>query len=640
MDMEPSKNIELEIIPNHESEIIAQLYNNREDFLSGEITKKLYNSCVKIKCGKAVFTGFLMQLKILEKNYYFLITCEHCISEEDIILQKEIIIYYEDINDKKIEKNIKLDTNRRFIKTIKNLNNNEENLNIIIHRNYRKYYVTVIQIFNSDKVLNPKNYLEPDLNYKEGKDKYINKTGYMGGFPQIEEIKYKDITFTYGKICGLKGKRLYYKISSSYGSSGSPILNGDKKIIGIHQGGFKKKDFNTGTFIGPIIDDLNNESGAIIKMDRRNESNERKKKLIKLILILSFINILFFLVYFIYDKRRMKTLILEDGTKYYGYLKNDLPNGFGTQSYKNGTKLYEGNWKDGKYYGNGTSYHINGEIQYKGEWINNKKSGYGVLNYKNGNMKYKGHWKADKEDGEGIRYFLFDDSFVENYDRCEDFFPYDEDFINSYNKNYNIYDKEHICYEGQWTNGTKNGRGIYYYYNGVDKYNGEWISDQKSGKGELRDRNGRLIYYGNFLKNKKDGLGSLYDKNGLKYIGNFENDKYNGYGIYYNKIENYVIRGYFVNGELNGPANMYLIYDYSFKKKLFEGAFLNGKLDGDSKFYSDSEIISALYVNGRQLTDYFVIKNNTKELKKENSFMDELFKNFSIFTNGINENSM
>ena len=462
----------------------------------------------------------------------------------------------------------------------------------------------------------------------------------MGGFPQIKEIKYKDITFTHGKICGLKGKKLDYKISSCYGSSGSPILNENKKIIGIHQGGYEKKNINTGTFIGPIIDDLNKESGAIIKMDRNNECNERKKILIKLLLILSFINILFFLIYFIYDKRRMKTLILEDGTKYYGHLKNNMPNGFGIQSFKNRTKLYEGNWKNGKYYGNGTLYHINGEIKYKGEWINNKKSGYGVLNFKNGNMKYKGHWKADKEDGEGIRYFLFQDSFIENYDRCEDFFPYDEDHVMAYNKNFYIYDKEHICYEGQWANGTKNGTGIYHYYNGVDKYNGEWINDQKSGKGELSDRNGRLIYYGNFLENKKDGYGNLYDKNGLKYVGHFKNDKYNGYGSYYNRIENYVINGYFVDGELDGPSNMYLTYDYSLEKILFEGKFLNGKLDGHSTFYSDSEIIYADYDNGRQITDYFVIRNKTKEPSKENRFVDELFKNYSIFTNGINENSI
>ena len=63
----------------------------------------------------------------------------------------------------------------------------------------------------------------------------------------------------------------------------------------------------------------------------------------------------------------MKTLILEDGTKYYGQLKNALPNGFGTQSYKNGTKLYIGNWKDGNYYGNGTLYIIlTGKYNIKG----------------------------------------------------------------------------------------------------------------------------------------------------------------------------------------------------------------------------------------------------------------------------------
>ena len=174
----------------------------------------------------------------------------------------------------------------------------------------------------------------------------------------------------------------------------------------------------------------------------------------------------------------------------------------------------------------------------------------------------------------------------------------------------------------------------------MDRYNGEWINAQKSGKGELRDRNGRLIYYGNFLENKKDGYGSFSDKNGLKYCGKFENDKYNGYGVYHNKIENYVIKGYFVNGELNGNAEMNLIYDYTFEKKLFEGAFLNGKLNGYSTFYGDSEIIYAVYDKGRQITDYFAVKNNTMELKKENRFIDELFKNFSIFTNGINENSM
>lgn len=103
------------------------------------------------------------------------------------------------------------------------------------------------------------------------------------------------------------------------------------------------------------------------------------------------------------EKHGYGTLYYENGTKEYeGGWKNDAWNGRGIRYYKNGTKEYEGELKDGKYHGTGTSYHQNGYKDYEGEWVDGKRHGrgisyhWGTSYHFHGKKDYDGEWKDDQ----------------------------------------------------------------------------------------------------------------------------------------------------------------------------------------------------------------------------------------------------
>ena len=50
-------------------------------------------------------------------------------------------------------------------------------------------------------------------------------------------------------------------------------------------------------------------------------------------------------------------------------------------------------------------------------------------------------------------------------------------------------------YDGDWTEGQRNGYGVYIYANG-DKYLGMWKEDRRHGQGEYIYKNQRLKYKG------------------------------------------------------------------------------------------------------------------------------------------------
>ena len=671
-----------------EQEVENQVFTKNNP-IHASFFRCLSKSIVKI-IHRGHSTGFLMKLKIEEKFYFFLVTCEHCISDEDINSKIEIILQYFNLDEKLTKKILKLDKDKRFIKSYQNKNNksNKKKEKDLIDEKDKQHDVTVIQIFKSDKILNTNYYLEPDLSYKEDKEylQHLKKElAYIGGFPKKDSFDIIDFSLSQGNIFNITKEFIVHNISTSKGSSGSPILNNHKKIIGIHKGGVFVKKINVGTFIGPIIDDLlNGKSKIIYNMNKKNDYFELYK-IIKYILLF----ILFFIdIFMSFD--RMKEIKNKDGTIYYGYLKNNLYNKYGTLS-KKGKKIYEGNWKDGKYYGNGTLYYDNGKVQYKGEWLYGKKNGYGILNFedgrkkyegnwkdekfygtgtlyydngkfqykggwiygkkngygilyfKDGRKKYEGNWKLDKEDGYGTRFYLIEDDddlkfFNGNYDICDKMnYPYDENLIIEHLETFYKNPGEHICYKGNWTEGKQNGQGTYLYYNGFEKYNGTWVNNTKTGKGELRNKFGRLIYDGYFLENKKNGYGVLYDlvNHGLKYQGYFTDDVYDGHGILFFNKEKYEIDGYFINGILNGSSTIYLNDGYRRGDRLCKGGFINGKLDGRWDFYNGSKNMEIIFDNGKKISNIMIYDLTKRSLNivKENDFIIQIFGKYSIFKN-------
>ena len=117
----------------------------------------------------------------------------------------------------------------------------------------------MIEILPKDNIPEDK-YLFPDLNYKNGYDKYINQYFYLAGYPTVE-IYRGDRHVSSGKIGDIFGDfEFEHTLDTGHGSSGSPIcLISNKLVIGIHKSGDEENKKNYGTFIGKILDELDSE---------------------------------------------------------------------------------------------------------------------------------------------------------------------------------------------------------------------------------------------------------------------------------------------------------------------------------------------------------------------------------------------
>jgi len=199
--------------------------------ISETTTDALYNSIVRIENQNSIGTGFFLKKQIKNKLKYFLITCHHIITKDDVNSKISINLYYgKKINEKK--KKLILDNNKRFIACF----GGEKD-------------VTVIEILKSDEIPEDK-YIMADLNYKGGYNKYKNGKFFLLGYPN-DPIYQKEIYISSGEIKSIKGFEFEHSIDARKGSSGAPFyLIENLRVIGIHKQG------NYGTFIGVILDEL------------------------------------------------------------------------------------------------------------------------------------------------------------------------------------------------------------------------------------------------------------------------------------------------------------------------------------------------------------------------------------------------
>ena len=148
-----------------------------------------------------------------------------------------------------------------------------------------------------------------------------------------------------------------------------------------------------------------------------------------------------------------KSLMIPQGDKYEGEIKNKKPNGKG-KYYSSSGQIREGNFKDGL---------LNGQ---------------GKISYPNG-TEYSGNFINDKLNGTG---------------------------------KYIIPNKE--SYEGEFKNGLKDGSGILK-VNGVGIYTGNFIQDYLEGKGKFEGED-KTIYEGEFSKGIIQGKGKKTWEKGSK----------------------------------------------------------------------------------------------------------------------------
>ena len=195
---------------------------------SKKIIEQMERNICKINIGEEQGTGFFCKIPFpsQDKILPVFITNNHVINKDT--LNKEKIKL--DIKEAETMKEIKLNNRMKYT--------NEE------------YDITIIEIKEEDNI---NNYLELDdiiinnvLENKNYNKEYINKTIYIIQYPE------NNLSVSYGildKIYEDKEYNFNHKCSTKFGSSGSPILNINNKIIGIHKEGNDKKQYNKATFL-------------------------------------------------------------------------------------------------------------------------------------------------------------------------------------------------------------------------------------------------------------------------------------------------------------------------------------------------------------------------------------------------------
>ena len=234
------------------------ILNNYPNIISCECSKKIIsqmerNIC-KLNIGKTQGTGFFCKIPFptKEKMLPVFITNNHLINEA-LLNQANL--------------KIKLDIKE------------EENLKELVLNNRLKYTdedydITIIEIKQED------NYLELDdiiindlLNNKNNNKEYINETIYIIQYPENK------LSVSFGILDSIYEDQKYifnHKCSTRGGSSGSPILNINNKVIGIHKEGNTNKQYNKGTFLNYPIKEfiqLNTQNNEALLQEFNNKYN-------------------------------------------------------------------------------------------------------------------------------------------------------------------------------------------------------------------------------------------------------------------------------------------------------------------------------------------------------------------------------
>ena len=242
--------------------------NMPNNLIPEHIIDKLRQTTIRIKLGNKNLTGFFLKINIEEKSHVLIITSAHSITKENINSKKTISIFY---GKQETETKIKLDDNKRLIKCFI-----DDDID-----------ATIIEILPEDKIPGDK-YMYPDLNYKIGYEQFINKDIYTGYYSNIDKNKF-DIFYFKGKIKGFQDKNNYqnfiYDCAIKNGISGSPLIDNNKRVIGINfQNNDNNNSENYGVFIGVIIDKLNQkkQENKIVSQEKINYVDNNNDDDIKL----------------------------------------------------------------------------------------------------------------------------------------------------------------------------------------------------------------------------------------------------------------------------------------------------------------------------------------------------------------------
>ncbi len=275
---------------------------------------------------------------------------------------------------------------------------------------------------------------------------------------------------------------------------------------------------------------------------------------------------------------------------YIGYVKNNLPDYYGTLYDKEFNITFEGEFDEGVKQGFGKEYYSDGNV-YIGNFYNDLPNGLGVFYNINGTI-YEGNFLDGQKHEKG---FIIDytytkiqeviyknDDIIEQHDYYEKDnyknllrIKFQTDLINQkfpeYSKlifdlkenemsnllNKGIKEDSNGLYIGEFNSiGFKHGRGILLNPYNKEFYLGYFENDEKNGEGKIYYDLNKIKYEGNFLNNEPYGKGKFYYLNGDELKGEFNNLVGQGKGIYKFKDGSFWIGGFY-GYYMNGIGNYY-----------------------------------------------------------------------------------
>ncbi|XP_011874120.1 PREDICTED: MORN repeat-containing protein 3-like [Vollenhovia emeryi] len=164
------------------------------------------------------------------------------------------------------------------------------------------------------------------------------------------------------------------------------------------------------------------------------------------------------------DKREGKGIgVNSHGWMYEGDWCNDLRHGYGVLSKitKDGEvrKVYAGDWVKGRKHGFGSNWYKGGSY-YEGTFRENKRDGYGRLWHRCCSGYYQGAWLNDRYHGKGT--LVQGCRYLKKKKR---------------KRKREILIENGNLYEGQFANGKKEGRGVFYHLDRRQVQEGRWEND-------------------------------------------------------------------------------------------------------------------------------------------------------------------
>lgn len=204
---------------------------------------------------------------------------------------------------------------------------------------------------------------------------------------------------------------------------------------------------------------------------------------------------------------------------------------------KDKSYIYEGSFKNGKFFGVGKFTHGNG-TELMGNFVDGKIQGNGVIKYADGGA-YLGEIKNSLPDGIGKLTYKNGDIFEGNLR---------EGKPNGYGK---LIKANSSIIEGYWLSGILQD-GAKTTFSGSNVYTGSYNGLLPHGPGIYNFSDGN-IYIGSFINGMFDGKGTLQYANGDTYEGDFAKNKRTGRGTYAWKSGK-TTSGYFIDGVVDGMA--------------------------------------------------------------------------------------